>query len=196
LAAILCLVGWRSSDSTSPQNRAYTEHLVRCGQDLTEHGCYGLDQDWLPNVKLLHIAEEIQELTRTSAKAAMSHTHLRGVKQQLQHWQYQSLTGTRDNTRLSLAFHFVRIHLYEKALLKDRLSHFELVGAAGETLTPALGAHTLFFLGFARHPCLPRWYSYQARFATSEHEHSGVDASHYRGDYLGQAGPTRARSES
>jgi hypothetical protein len=75
----------------------------------------------------------------------MLHAHLRGVEQQLQHWQYQSLTGTRDNTRLSLAFHFVRIHLYEKALFKDRFSHFQLVGAAGETSTPASGAQTRFF---------------------------------------------------
>jgi hypothetical protein len=42
LAAILSC-GLAVLGFDKPQSLAYTEHLVRCGQDLTEHGCYALD---------------------------------------------------------------------------------------------------------------------------------------------------------
>ena len=130
-----------------PQNLAYTDHLRRCGEHLAEHGQYGTDRDWLPTIELLHIAEEIQESSRRDVAAGpasgMSRAYLKEVEQQLQHWKYHSLTGTRDHSRLSLTFHFVQIYLYEKALSEERSIQSPLVQLAEDTLTPTSGAPML-----------------------------------------------------
>lgn len=130
-----------------PQNLAYTDHLRQCGEDLAEHGCYDTDRDWLPTIELLHIAEEIQRSSRTDLEAATAsdipRTHIRDAEQLLQHWKYRSLTGTRDHTRLSLAFHFVQIYLYEKALSEEQAPQGQLIQQAETALTRISGAPML-----------------------------------------------------
>jgi hypothetical protein len=130
-----------------PQNLAYTDHLRQCGQDLAEHGCCDTDRDWLPTIELLHIAEEIQRSSRTDLEATTAsdipRTYVRDAEQLLQHWKYRSLTGIRDHTRLSLAFHFVQIYLYEKALSEEQALQSQLTQQAETASTRISGAPML-----------------------------------------------------
>ena len=123
-----------------PQNLAYTEHLRRCAEHLAEDGVLETDKDWLPMVKLLHIAEQIQGLWRMNVEgetaSSLSRAHMRDAEQQLQNWKDHSPIGTRDHTRLSLTFYSVQIYLYEKALSEAQSMQNEVARQAEDALTP------------------------------------------------------------